>query len=132
MIPQFLLELLENQYGEEITKKIIDGYNSKRAVTFRINEIKAEPGEVERELEKNNIEWEKVSWSKTAFILKHITEKAIQDLDIYKSGKVYLQSLSAKFIFYVATHFFRTTRKSRYFGYGSGSWRKNNTNSCND
>ncbi len=95
MIPQFLLELLENQYGEEITKKIIDGYNSKRVVTLRINEIKAKPGEVENELERNNIEWEKVSWSKTALILKHVTEKNVHDLDIYKNGKIYLQSLSS-------------------------------------
>ena len=39
MIPEFLIELLNKQYGEDLTKKLIEGYNNKRKTTLRINTI---------------------------------------------------------------------------------------------
>ena len=30
MIPEFLIEKLNNQYGKDLTNKIIEGYNTKR------------------------------------------------------------------------------------------------------
>ena len=30
MIPEFLIEMLRKQYGEELSKKIIEGYEEKR------------------------------------------------------------------------------------------------------
>ena len=94
-IPEFLKEKLESQYGEEIKDKILDGFNVKRKVTFRVNTVKAEPNEVEEILKKENIEFEKVVWSKDAFIITNVREEDIQKLDIYEQGKIYLQSLSS-------------------------------------
>ena len=94
-IPEFLKEKLESQYGEEIKDKILDGFNVKRKVTFRVNTLKAEPTEVEEILKKENIEFEKVVWSKDAFIITNVREEDIQKLDIYEQGKIYLQSLSS-------------------------------------
>ncbi len=94
-IPEFLKEKLESQYGEEIKDKILDGFNVKRKVTFRVNTLKAEPNEVEEILKKENIEFEKVVWSKDAFIITNVREEDIQKLDIYEQGKIYLQSLSS-------------------------------------
>ena len=36
-IPQFVKQLFQNQYGEEITIKIIEGYSKRRVVTLRAN-----------------------------------------------------------------------------------------------
>ncbi len=94
-IPQFLLENLSKQYNEEILKKIIEGYNAKRFVTFRVNTIKTTVTKVEETLIKNNIEYEKVKWSKEAFIVKNVKEDIIKKLDIYINGEIYLQSLSS-------------------------------------
>lgn len=94
-IPEFLQEMLDAQYGDEITKKILEGYNKKRPVTFRVNTLKADVEEVEEQLEKNNMKYEKVKWNNEAFVLKEIQEKDIEKLDIYKEGKIYLQSLSS-------------------------------------
>jgi len=95
MIPQFLIEMFQSQYGEEITKNILDGFSKKRVVTFRVNTIKADTKKVEDELKAAGIEFEKPKWSNKAFIVKNITEKEIQELDIYKNGEIYLQSLSS-------------------------------------
>lgn len=94
-VPEFLKIMLNNQYGEEITQKIIKGYSCKRETTLRVNTIKTNIEEVEREFKENKIEYEKVPWSKEAFIIKNVKEKQIQELIIYKEGKIYLQSLSS-------------------------------------
>ena len=47
MIPSFLIEKLKNQYGEELTNKILEGYNQKRKVTLRVNTIKANINEIQ-------------------------------------------------------------------------------------
>lgn len=94
-IPEFLTEKLEAQYGNEIKDQIIDGYSKQRKVTFRINTIKSSKEKVEEILKSQNIEFEKVSWSEDAFIIKNVREDEIQKLDIYQNGEIYLQSLSS-------------------------------------
>ena len=92
---EFLEEKLEKQYGTEITKEIIEGYQTKRKTTLRINTIKSNIEEIKKELEKEKIEYETIKWSKEALIIKNADEKTIQEMEIYKNGKIYLQSLSS-------------------------------------
>lgn len=92
---KFLEEKLEKQYGTKITKEIIEGYQTKRKTTLRINTIKSNIEEIKKELEKEKIEYETIKWSKEALIIKNADEKAIQEMEIYKNGKIYLQSLSS-------------------------------------
>ena len=94
-IPEFLITKLNNQYGEELTKNIIDGFGGERSVTFRVNLLKSSNEEIEKTLNQNNIEFEKVRWSKDAYIVKNVREAEIQKLSIYEEGKIYLQSLSS-------------------------------------
>ena len=92
---KFLEEKLEKQYGTKITKEIIEGYQTKRKTTLRINTIKCNIEEIKKELEKEKIEFETIKWSKEALIIKKADEKTIQEMEIYKNGKIYLQSLSS-------------------------------------
>ena len=94
-LPRFLLDILEKQYGNEKLLEIIEGYNDKRYVTFRANTLKTDFIEVEKKLDELQIEYEKVAWSKEAFIVKNIKENDLRKLDIYKVGEIYLQSLSS-------------------------------------
>ena len=94
-IPNFLVEKLKKQYGEEETKKILEGYSKKRPVTFRVNLLKADTKQIEKQLEKEKITYRKVSWSNEAYILENVTEKQIRTLSIYENGEIYLQSLSS-------------------------------------
>jgi len=92
MIPEFLIELLNKQYGEDLTKKIIEGYNNKRKTTLRINTIKTTKEKIKEILDKENIKYESVSWYEDALILDNDN---IRELDIYKNGEIYMQSLSS-------------------------------------
>ena len=92
---KFLEEKLEKQYGTKITKEIIEGYQTKRKTTLRINTIKSNIEEIKKEIEKEKIEYETIKWSKETLIIKNADEKTIQEMEIYKNGKIYLQSLSS-------------------------------------
>lgn len=95
MIPEFLIEMLRKQYGEELSKKIIEGYEEKRKVTLRVNTIKTNSSEIEKVLEENNIKYKKISWYSEGYIIENVRENEIKNLDIYKNGEIYLQSLSS-------------------------------------
>ena len=95
MIPEFLIEMLRKQYGEELSKKIIAGYGEKRKVTLRVNTIKTNSSNIEKVLEENNIKYKKVSWYSEGYIIENVKETEIENLDIYKNGEIYLQSLSS-------------------------------------
>jgi len=94
-IMKFLEEMLEKQYGAEKTKEIINGYQTKRKTTLRVNTIKGNIEEIKNKLEKSKIEYEEVPWSKEALIIKNADEKSIQEMNIYQDGKIYMQSLSS-------------------------------------
>lgn len=94
-IPNFLIDKLTSQYGEELTKKILDGYSKKRKVTLRVNTIKANIEDIKKALDKNNIKYTDVLWSKDALIIEQAREQEIMQLKIYEEGKIYLQSLSS-------------------------------------
>ena len=70
-IPQFLIEMLEKQYGKEITEEILQGFSAKRKVTFRVNALKKTSEQVEQVLNEAGIEYSKVSWSNEAYIVKN-------------------------------------------------------------
>lgn len=94
-LPDFLINMLEEQYGKEVSKQIINGYNQQRPVTLRVNTLKSDKKEILEEIKKVGINYEDVSWNDNAFIIKNVRENAIKELKIYEEGKIYLQSLSS-------------------------------------
>ena len=94
-LPRFLIEELNKQYRQGVTNQIISGYLEKRVVSLRVNTIKSNVEKVCTELTKRNIEFEKVSWSDSAIVIKNASEEDLQKLSIYENGEIYLQSLSS-------------------------------------
>lgn len=92
MIPEFLEKLLINQYGKDLTNKILEGYNTKRNPSLRINSIKTNKEIIKKELDKINIKYKDVNWYEDALILENDN---IRELDIYKNGEIYMQNLSS-------------------------------------
>ncbi len=91
-----LKDKLLEEYGEDITQKIIDGYEAKRCVTLRVNTSLTNNDYIEQILKNNNIQFEKVELLLNAYIIKNKTEEDIKKLDIYNNGYIYLQSLSSQ------------------------------------
>lgn len=94
-IPKFLQEILLNEYGEELLNQIINGYIKKRPTTFRVNTSKVEIDYIKQKLTELKIKYKQASWNETAFIIDDDMNIRITDLDIYKDGEIYIQSLSS-------------------------------------
>lgn len=87
-----LKELLIKEYGELLTSEILNGYVDKYT-TIRCNVDKNEVINILKDL---NIEYEEVNNNPHALVLKNSNSKDIEELDLYKEGKIYLQSLSSQ------------------------------------
>lgn len=94
-VPDFLYNMLIEQYGEEVSNKIIDGFGQNRKLTLRINKLKTAVENVKKVLTDLNIKFSEVSWSEDALIIEGTTKQEILELEIYKNGEIYLQSLSS-------------------------------------
>ena len=94
IIPQFLKEMLVNQYGQETTKKIIKGY-VKKVVTIRINTIKTNKQEIIDKLKNAQIEFDEIEYNNNALIIRNKNEEDLRKLDVYENGEIYMQSLSS-------------------------------------
>ena len=94
IIPQFLKEMLVNQYGQETTKKIIKGY-VKKVVTIRVNTIKTDKQEIIDKLINAQIEFDEIEYNNNALIIRNKNEEDLRKLDMYENGEIYMQSLSS-------------------------------------
>lgn len=117
--PNFLKDLLLKDYGEEITEKIIKGYTANRKVTLRINLLKTNAEKIKQELEKAEIKYKEVEWSKEALILENVIEDQIRNLDIYKKRR----NLFAKPILNATTNNFNSKIGRNYSRHDSSSRR---------
>lgn len=95
VVPEFFEKLLVEQYGKEIEENTICNLIKPKKVTLRVNTIKSNTAEIKTVLEAKNISFKTVNWYKDAFIIENVKEDRIKELEIYKQGKIYLQSLSS-------------------------------------
>ena len=95
VVPEFFEKLLVEQYGKEIEENTICNLIKPKKVTLRVNTIKSNTAEIKTVLEAKNISFKTVNWYKDAFIIENVKEDRIKELEMYKQGKIYLQSLSS-------------------------------------
>ena len=91
----FYKELLLKDYDENTTNRILNGIKTNKKVSLRVNTLKASVEEILDVFYNINIKFKQVDWYKDAFIIENVQEQDLQNLEIYKQGKIYLQSLSS-------------------------------------
>ncbi len=94
-LPIEFTQSLYKEYGNRVADKIVTGMLEERYTTLRVNNLKANKEDIIKSFNELDVQFEEVSFIKDAFIIKNKTEKQIQDFEIYKNGKIYLQSLSS-------------------------------------
>ena len=75
--------------------KILEGFNTKRKVTLRVNNLKTDLNTIKNEFNKLGIKYETVKFYDNALIIDNASEKDLQSLEMYEKGEIYLQSLSS-------------------------------------
>lgn len=93
-LPEKFLERCEEIFGHRYFEKVKSTF-IKRPVTFRVNTIKSKKEEVLEVLQREGFKVKRVSWYGEAFILENKSQNELADLDVYKTGKIYLQSLAS-------------------------------------
>ncbi len=86
------IKLISSDYAN--SDDIICGMSSKRKTTFRLNRLKTNKEEVDKFLIENNISFINPSFFSDAYILNDNID--LSEFDLYKEGKIYLQSLSSQ------------------------------------
>ena len=97
-LPAFLEEQISAAYPGEVADRILAGLDAarERPVTLRANALKTDAGTVAGELERTGIGFARAPWYPDAFALADgVRERDVWELDIYRDGLVYLQSLSS-------------------------------------
>lgn len=97
-IPAFLRERVLASYGAGTAARVLDGYAAAcgRPVTLRANRLKATAVEIADALSDAGIGFARVPWYEDAFVLADgVRERDVWELDAYRDGLLYLQSLSS-------------------------------------
>lgn len=94
-IPNFFKERVIREYGENLAENIIEGYFKRRNATLRANTLKSDINKVKHKLDEEKITYKEIEWYKDALIIENAREDKIRELEIYKNGEIYLQSLSS-------------------------------------
>lgn len=96
-IPKELNDRLNEIYTKDELKIIESGFNCEhRNPTFRINTLKTSTKEILSALKEANLEVKKVKFLKNWYVLLNWKEKDLWELDFYKQGKIYMQSISSQ------------------------------------
>ncbi len=96
-LPKELTDRLKEIYTKEELEIIDSGFNcEQRKTSFRINTLKTTTKEILEIMKENNLEVEKVNFLKNWYILLNWKESDLWNLDIFKQGKIYLQSISSQ------------------------------------
>ena len=93
---EFLIEHLNKQYGKTLAEEIVEGYKCQRYTTLRINTLLTTKMEVLSVLDSLDIKYEEVPLFHHALVILNKNSKEMLELEICKSGKIYLQSLSSQ------------------------------------
>ena len=94
-LPKEFIEKLYENFTPLTVDKILSGMSGERSTTLRVNTLKSNIHEIMSILKENGIKFDRVSWYNDALIIKDISEKQLQKLEIYNEGYIYLQSLSS-------------------------------------
>lgn len=96
-MPAFVAETLAEHYDEATCAHIAQGFGDARdrPVTLRANTLATDADAVGAALAQAGIEFSHPAWYPDAFVLAETSERAVWDLELYRTGSVYLQSLSS-------------------------------------
>ncbi len=93
-LPRRAIERLEEVLGEDFNSTIAS-FSNERIVIFRVNTLKSSEEEVISAIEESELSIQPIAWCPQSFVIKLGTIRELQSLDVFKEGKVYIQSTSS-------------------------------------
>jgi 16S rRNA (cytosine1407-C5)-methyltransferase len=94
-LPEAFLERLRRILPPDRWDAVVNTFTEPTPTTFRVNTLKTTPEAVREQLSSAGFHLERVPWSAEAFILRRGRLRELQEVDLYASGAIYVQSLSS-------------------------------------
>jgi NOL1/NOP2/sun family putative RNA methylase len=91
-------EFVEGLYGlfpQSAAERVLKGMGERRSTTFRANTLKVSGAEIIRFLHDNHIKYRRPPWYMDAFALAELDERDVEQWDLYRDGRIYVQGLSS-------------------------------------
>src|SRR3989338_2426464 len=94
-LPEHFLERLTDIVGPSLFPEVKRTFAA-RPTTFRINSLKTQKQEnTKTHLIEKGFKLKSVPWCKDAFILENKSKRELTETDVYKDGRIYIQSLAS-------------------------------------
>lgn len=91
----FVKNQLIKWYGNSLYESIINSFNCKTKSSIRVNTLKTNKEEIYSILENNNITFSLLKGMENVIVFNEYDKKIVDNLEIYSSGKIYMQSISS-------------------------------------
>ena len=95
VLPEKFRDRLSLFVDPKQSEEILESFCEKKPTTFRANTLKITANELAKALYQEGIKTQRVDWYPDAFILLDQPQKILMETQWYKSGFLYLQSLSS-------------------------------------
>ena len=95
-VPQWIIDMWNEQYGNEQTVKMLSGLYSRTETTVRCNESKAPVEDIIKSLKYADVEVKKSEISDKALFISNYN--SLTDLDVFNSGMITVQDLSSMLV----------------------------------
>lgn len=95
-LPNGLVERLVAEYGVHLFEAILKGFVCEKLPAIRINTLKTDVQEIMRIFRELNVRFERIKFLPDSLIILNQNERFFENLEIYKSGKIYFQGISSQ------------------------------------
>jgi len=94
--PLWLVDMWLEEYGRELTEKMLSAFDKESLVTIRVNPTKATLTELEDNLNNEQVSYEKHPYLEEAFVITNIDN--IQTLTAFQKGLFQIQDVSSMIV----------------------------------
>jgi NOL1/NOP2/sun family putative RNA methylase len=94
-LPRQFVETLSATFPQAAAERILRGMGAARRTTLRVNTLRTTASAVMEFFRSSSVKHQRVPWYPDAFILPDLNERDVAEWDLYREGRIYLQSLSS-------------------------------------
>jgi NOL1/NOP2/sun family putative RNA methylase len=94
-LPREFVDALEAAFPQRVAQAALRGMCCPRPTTLRVNTLRASTPDVLRILREAGVKHRRVPWYGDAVILTEWREREVEASDLYRDGRIYLQSVSS-------------------------------------
>jgi NOL1/NOP2/sun family putative RNA methylase len=95
MLPKQFVERLSSFISKNLIIDVLDSFCADKLPAVRTNTLKLSTDELKELFKRHNIEFTSILWYSDAFIITNATTRQLTELQEYKNGFFYIQSLSS-------------------------------------